>query len=252
MKFTKYDAGTPCWADLMVQDLDKAKSFYQSLFGWEMVTDPNPDFGGYTTGEINGEPICGLMGAMSPDQPSAWGIHLATGNIDESLKKVVDNGGQIIVDKMVVGTHGTFATIQDPQGAFVSLWQAGTMIGSTIANEVNTICWDELATSDLPAAKKFYEAVFNYETTEGSNDDYWQFAVNGEVRGGMRALSENESGMPSCWALYFRVANLETSTQIIESCGGKVITPKMNFEKIEFQAFTDPQGAVFTICEYEG
>ena len=61
MKFTKYDNGVPCWADLMVQDLEKAKTFYSTVFGWELQVDPEPDFGGYVTARTENGTVCGLM-----------------------------------------------------------------------------------------------------------------------------------------------------------------------------------------------
>ena len=32
---TAWSAGTPCWADLGA-DVDKARTFYSALFGWEV------------------------------------------------------------------------------------------------------------------------------------------------------------------------------------------------------------------------
>lgn len=252
MKFTKYDAGTPCWADLMTNDIEKAKDFYSNVFGWEMYTNPEEAFGGYTTGQIDGETVCGLMSTQGPEQPNAWNVYLATDDIDQTLKQVSENGGNVVMDKMVVAEHGSMAVAQDPQGAFVSFWQAEKMIGSTIANEYNTICWDELATSDIEGAKKFYTALFGWTENEGSTDDYYQFDVSGAARGGVRPLSENEAGfMPSYWGVYFRVQSLADACAAIEKNGGEILTPVMNADKIEFQACKDSTGAYFAICQYE-
>lgn len=252
MKFTKYDAGTPCWADLMVQDIEKAKTFYSDVFDWKMRTDPNPDFGGYTTAEIGEDVVCGLMSAQMPNQANAWNVYLATDDMDATLAKVAELGGKLVMPKMLVGNHGTMAVTQDPQGAFICFWQAGEMIGSTIANDINTICWDELATKDLAAAKEFYSQLFAYDSAEGSSDEYWQFTVSGKVRGGARALAAEEAKMmPSYWAIYLRCDDLEKCSSKIEAAGGKILTPTMNADKIEFRACMDDQGAVFNICQYE-
>ena len=87
---------------------------------------------------------------------------------------------------------------------------------------------------------------------EGSTDDYWQFSVDGKVRGGARALSPEEAKMmPAYWGIYLRVNELTNACAKIEAAGGKILTPKMNADKIEFQACMDDQGAVFNICQYE-
>lgn len=252
MKFTKYDEGTPCWTDLMTNDIEKAKDFYSNVFGWEMYTNPSEDFGGYTTGQLDGEVVCGFMSTQGQEQPNAWNVYLATNNIDQTLEQVSANGGNVVMDKMIVGEHGSMAVAQDPQGAFVSFWQAEKMIGSTIANEYNTVCWDELATSDLEGAKKFYTAVCGWEENEKSSNEYLEFNVNGTLRGGARPLSEHEAKMmPSYWGVYFRVQSLADAREAIEKNGGEILTPVMNADKLEFQACKDSTGAVFSICQYE-
>ncbi len=36
------------------------------------------------------------------------------------------------------------AVVQDPTGAFFSIWQAKGSIGAEIVNEPGTLCWNEL------------------------------------------------------------------------------------------------------------
>lgn len=253
MKFTQYDEGTPCWADLMTNDIEKAKEFYANVFSWELQTDPNPDFGGYTTAELNGEVVCGLMQNPQPQAPNAWNVYLATDDISKTAEKIKELGGSLHMEEaMKVSNHGSMIVGQDPQGAYISFWQAEKMIGSTVANEFNTICWDELATSDLEGAKKFYSALCGWSENKDSNEEYFQFDVNGQARGGVRPLSENEKGMmPSYWGVYFRVQSLADACVAIEKNGGEILTPVMNSDKIEFQACKDSTGAYFAICQFE-
>lgn len=251
MKFTNYDAGTPCWADLTVQDAEKARDFYGKVFGWEfdISTDPMTNF--YTQCKIGDEVVCGINPARMPNQPSAWSTYIATDDIDATCAKTIELGGKIVMPAMEVMGLGKMAVIQDPQGAFICYWESGIMAGSTIANEINTVCWNELATTDLEAAKEFYSAIFGYGDKD-STDEYFQFSVNGEVRGGARELSEVEAKMmPAYWGIYFRVDDLASATSKIEAAGGRVLTEKMNADKIEFQSCMDNQGAVFMICQFE-
>ena len=227
------------------------KTFYSTVFGWELQVDPEPDFGGYVTARTENGTVCGLMAAQNENMPNAWNVYLATDDIDTTLKNVEALGGKIMMPKMVVGDHGTMAVVQDPQGAVVSFWQADKMIGSTVANEMNTITWDELATKDLSAAKKFYNELCGWTEAEEPNDEYYSFAVNGEMRGGARELSTNEANMHSYWSVYFRVEDLEKAEKKVEAAGGKVLTPKMNAGPIEFQACMDDQNAIFVNCQFE-
>ena len=40
--------GAPIWADLLSSDIERTRSFYSQLFGWE-ASEPNEEFGGYVS-----------------------------------------------------------------------------------------------------------------------------------------------------------------------------------------------------------
>ena len=77
--------GTPCWADVMVDDLDGARAFYGSLFGWTFEDLP-PQAGGYVMARKDGHVVAGAL-AKNPDDPgqvSAWTVYLATDDVDDT------------------------------------------------------------------------------------------------------------------------------------------------------------------------
>jgi predicted enzyme related to lactoylglutathione lyase len=49
VKLTDNRPGYPCWAQLSTTDLEASKQFYGRLFDWTATTDPDPQYGGYTT-----------------------------------------------------------------------------------------------------------------------------------------------------------------------------------------------------------
>ena len=60
-------AGTPTWIDLMAPDIDAARTFYHTVFGWEYDIG-SPEFGGYTTARLGDR--AGAAGLAGP-QPGA-------------------------------------------------------------------------------------------------------------------------------------------------------------------------------------
>ena len=62
---TAWPAGTPCWVDLGVEDIGKAKAFYGGLFGWEIREGP-PESGGYCMAELDGRQVAGIGPKMGP------------------------------------------------------------------------------------------------------------------------------------------------------------------------------------------
>ena len=79
--------GTPCWADVMVDDLDRARDFYGGLFGWTFEDLP-PEAGGYVMARKDGHVVAGAL-AKNPDDPgqvSAWTVYLATDDVDDTVR----------------------------------------------------------------------------------------------------------------------------------------------------------------------
>jgi predicted enzyme related to lactoylglutathione lyase len=112
------------WAELNARGIDKAKPFYQKVFGWaghdaEMGEDQPP----YTEFHLAGERIAGgmEMNPMVPQQvPSYWMVYFAVEDVDNAFKKAIDIGGQeMLAPQDFPG--GRFAILSDPQGASFGL-----------------------------------------------------------------------------------------------------------------------------------
>jgi len=116
------------WFELVCDDTQKAKEFYAQVVGWEFEEDS--EYPEYTLIKAQGNeyPIAGILPKsqlMIPDQniPSHWGCYITVTDIEEKVAKVAQLGGNIIVPPTPVPKIGTFAVIQDPQGAVVSLME---------------------------------------------------------------------------------------------------------------------------------
>ena len=53
--------------------------------------------------------------------PPAWGGYVTVNDVDAVVAKVAGLGGQVLMPPTDIPTVGRFATIQDPQGATLSL-----------------------------------------------------------------------------------------------------------------------------------
>lgn len=111
------------YVELHSQAPERAKEFYQSLFGWKMTDQKVPGFGTYTGIEPPGGPGGGLMKAPNPQQPSAWVVYVNVEDLGAATSKVWQLGGQVIQERVQVGEHGTMAVVTDPAGAVFHLWQ---------------------------------------------------------------------------------------------------------------------------------
>ena len=123
---SSYAPGVPSWVDLATTDPAAARDFYGQLFGWEFDVSPDEQLGHYTTVTKNGKTVAGMVGTPMTEQPPAWATYFATDDVQKLSERITDNGGAIVMGPDPVGQLGSMLVWQDPTGAFVGAWQAGT------------------------------------------------------------------------------------------------------------------------------
>lgn len=113
-----------------IDNVERAKKFYNDVFGWEItsfpelnyhaaVTVPTDERGQPTTsGSING----GLVQRGTHGQEGI-SIVVTVESIDDYLKKIRSAGGKMTVPKTPVGNFGFFAQLSDTEGNILGLWQ---------------------------------------------------------------------------------------------------------------------------------
>ncbi|MCU1453255.1 MAG: Glyoxalase/bleomycin resistance protein/dioxygenase [Acidimicrobiales bacterium] len=239
---TSYAAGTPSWIDLGTPDPDAAAAFYSGLFGWT-VNDLGPDAGGYRIATLKDKGVAGLGVQMSQDMPPFWSVYVSSEDTDATAAKAVEAGGTVVVEPMDVMEAGRMAVLQDATGSFISVWQPGETIGAELVNEPGTFAWNELATTDLAAARDFYTATFGWGT-EGDAESGCQFTVGGEMVCGAHVAGEGE--FPA-WSVWFAVEDCDASAARATELGATVLMPPNDMDFGRGAVLSDPQGAVFGI-----
>ena len=103
--------------EISASDMDRAQGFWEGVFGW--------GFGGGMPGmDYRMARVSDAAGAaLTPGEPGHPNVYLDTDDIDASIKKVRDLGGEA-ADKSPVPTHGWFSACKDTEGNAFSLWQA--------------------------------------------------------------------------------------------------------------------------------
>lgn len=248
-----YPHGTISWADLMTTDSAAAKEFYTGLFGWQPVDNPIPGGGVYTMLQLDGVDVAALS-EMGPEQksqgmPPVWNSYITVDDVDEAANKAKELGATLAMEPFDVMDAGRMAVIQDPTGAFVSLWQTGTHKGAGIFNVPNTMSWNELDTRDVEAAKAFYTSLLGWES-QTDEQGYTVWINNGRMNGGMMQIDENWGDVPSHWAVYFSVADCAAATDKVKELGGNVIRPPFDAGDVGIISIVqDPQGTAFNLIQ---
>ena len=250
MEVQHYEDGVPSWVDMGSADLDRAKDFYQGLFGWNTPAGP-PEAGGYAVCDLAGKTVAGLGPNMNPSAPPHWSTYVNVASADDTIGKVEAHGGTVYVAPMDVMEAGRMAVFADPEGAAIGLWQPGEHMGAQIVNEPGTYCWSELMTDDVAGAKEFYGAVFGWGAeTQGPDGPggYTEWKVGGRSVGGMMLKPPTmPAGTPSFWGVYFAVADTDASIIKAQELGASVLMPATDIEPGRFAVLSDPVGAMFNI-----
>jgi len=110
-------AGEVVHYEISATDVDRAKRFWEGVFGWSFGDSMSPEFD-YRMARINDA----SGAALQPGEPGHPHVYLDTADIDASIAKVRELGGSAD-EKQPVPTHGWFSACKDSEGNAFYLWQ---------------------------------------------------------------------------------------------------------------------------------
>ncbi|WP_322747074.1 MULTISPECIES: VOC family protein [unclassified Frankia] len=239
--------GTPTWIDLGIPDIQRAKEFYGTLFGWEFEEGP-PEAGGYTMCLLRGQPVAAVMANPDPNATSFWwNLYFATDDADGTAKHIADAGGQVVVAPIDAMDAGRMAIALDPTGAQFGLWQGRMHPGARIVNEPGSLAWNELRTPTADAARPFYQAVFDYtlEPMAAPDIDYTVLhRGDGQMIGGIHGVADAPS---SSWITYFEVEDTDAAVRRVLDGGGACPGEPQDSPYGRVAIVEDPFGVAFHV-----
>ena len=245
--------GQPCWIDLMTAEPKRARDFYLALFGWESG-EASREFGGYWMFLREGVPIAGAMpNTMGDAMTDRWGVHIAVQDAAATLERGREHGGNIVLPITAIGELGAMAVLSDPGGASIGLWAPQDFAGFRAINELNAPRWFELHTRRYEESLSFYRQVFDWEL-RASNDepgDRYSTAYDGEspFAGLMDAKGHFRATDPSEWTIYFGVANVDESLDVVIAHGGRVLRSAQDSPYGRVATVRDPSGTSFHLVQ---
>jgi predicted enzyme related to lactoylglutathione lyase len=244
----------PAWVDLSSTDAEGSRKFYGDLFGWNVEVNEDPQYGGYALAKVNGTDVAGIGPAQTPGMPTVWNLYIGTTDAAALGDKVAAAGGTVVAPAFDVGDQGRMAVFQDPTGAYISAWQPSAMF-QFLSDHVNSFGWGELNTRDVDKAKAFYQQVFGWTTRESETGgaNYNEFLQNGEsVLGALPMGDMFPPEVPSYWAIYFYVDDVDAKFQKALSLGGREMVAPQDFPGGRFAIVSDPLGGSFGLLKMRG
>jgi predicted enzyme related to lactoylglutathione lyase len=272
----RYIPGVPCWTDTMQPDPEKAVAFYGGLFGWDFEDIRPPGSPSqYHVARLAGGDVA-AVGSSPEGAPSQamWNTYVSVADADETVAKVREAGGTVLMGPDSAGEAGRMAVCADSAGATFCVWQADRHQGAAVVNEHGAVNFNTLRTRDLEGARAFYGSVFGWEVLDLGDSFMWALDGYGDFleqrTPGMRAnmdemgaperfadvvasldpITDDEPDVADHWGVTFGADDADAIAARAVELGGRVIVPPFDAPWVRMTVVADPQGATFTASQF--
>jgi predicted enzyme related to lactoylglutathione lyase len=251
-----YEHGVPCWMAAVHPDPGAAAHFYGELFGWQTDDLMPPDSAeSYIVCKLRGRDVAALVSpgpAPRPPEP-VWGTHVWVDDADVAVARAEEAGGSTIAAPFDSPGGARVAVLADPSGAVFCLWEPAGRRGAQLVNEPGAWAMSMLSTPDPEAAKRFYGAVFGWETEGFGPATLFRlpgfFGGEPEQPVPRDVVAVMVEGEPAQWRPDFWVADAEATVANAGRLGGATVVPPYDIPNMKQAVLADPQGAAFTVTQ---
>jgi predicted enzyme related to lactoylglutathione lyase len=128
-------------------------------------------------------------------------------------------------------------------------------MGERTSYTPGTFCWTDLATTDQPAAKEFYGALFGWEAEDmpvGDGVFYSMMRLDGKDVAAIapQPQQQRDAGVPPTWNSYVSVEDADAAVARAAELGGTAHAPAFDvLEAGRMAVLQDPQGAFFMVWQ---
>lgn len=116
--------GVPvAYFEIVSPNLERARSFYTQLFGWQTIDIGDPTYTMIDTGAGDGAIGGGIGQPQRDSDPGGTKIYMRVDDLQGYLDRAEQLGGRTVVPPTPLpGGLGSFAVLGDPDGQLVGLW----------------------------------------------------------------------------------------------------------------------------------
>jgi hypothetical protein len=115
--------------EVPADDIERAKKFYSSVFGWQMQDMPEMEYVIAHTVEVDEKMMPKESGAINggimkrSKAIKSPVIAMSVSSIDAYIQKIKNAGGKIVKPKVAIGSMGYYAYESDSEGNAIGLWE---------------------------------------------------------------------------------------------------------------------------------
>lgn len=220
--------GTPIWYELLTNDADASKAFYEEVIGWKVTSPEQGGVKGYRMFETDSGFVGGMMQLSAEMRAGGakptWLFYVGVDDVDATAKKVAAKGGKVTMKPFDLPNVGRIAMISDPQDVPLYIMRGASEESSTAFDRhgMGKCNWNELATPDQEKGNAFYADVFGWTFPDKMKmpEGEYVFVAAGETTIG--ATMPRTERAPLGWLFYFRTPDIDAAAERLKKAGGKV------------------------------
>lgn len=249
------------WCDLSTFDLTRAKVFYQNVFGWSAYSEGSAANNDYAF--LHADSLLSSRQAdagvftlpqflQNIDMPSFWMSYVQVADLLYSVDLAVRLGAKCEVKPTQFDASSRFALIRDPSGAGFTLYEGSSLNGRDDSGSPGRMAWNELHVPNLELVEPFYRGLFGWDIIHDNANDtesgarYNIHAVTGKHIASILVLDESIKGPKNYWAVFFNVANMNSTLEAITKNNGSIVM-SLNDSNGQSALVLDDQGAAFCL-----
>jgi predicted enzyme related to lactoylglutathione lyase len=251
----EYHVGKLIFAELVTPDLAAAEHFYSGLFGWTF-RDIEGTKHAYAEAYLDGQSVAGLVERPLPPsehRQSAWLSFFSVRDVDAAVQIAIQHGAKVLFGPRTIPDRGREAVLSDPQGAVFALLASSSGDPPDVMADPGEWTWASLHTTDPDTDAAFYQALFDYEVFDVSENPKAEHLILGSekyARAGANPLPADRPTAHPHWLDYLRVADAGTAAAKVTALGGRVLVePRPDSQGGRIAVVADPLGAPFGLLE---
>ncbi|HXY81746.1 MAG TPA: VOC family protein [Gaiellaceae bacterium] len=226
------------WHELVAPDVEPAKAFYTGLLGWTFSVW-RPGEADYPMIHVHGRDHGGFF---ARDRAPHWLVYVEVDDVDAVLARVPALGGHVFLGPEDIEDVGRYGVMADPENAVLAVI---TPSEPAVPPSKDVFCWDELATTDVAAAKRFYCDLLGWRVVE-SMPGYWVFRSGGDDVAGLTA--KPSPGPAPTWVTYLKVEDTAAIVRRALELGATVASEPRQAEGVGcYAVLVDTVGAAFGV-----
>jgi predicted enzyme related to lactoylglutathione lyase len=252
----QYLPGKFVWADLFVNDVERARRFYEEVFGWEWrVLTREPLHYGLLYSD--GEAIAGVAHKNAPAGHSNYGRWVHYTSVEDVKKTgsaIVAKGGEELLAYRNYADRGEFAIYSGPHREVFGIIHSSSGDPGDDQAPIGDWIWWQLFTHDVNGAVDYYQSLFGFEAKEYKESPEFlavDLLTHGQVRAAIGPLPDDPQATPTLIG-FIRVEDMTGTLEKLVAAGGEVLLkPNPEILPSDLAVIADPLGSLLGLLRWD-